>query len=299
MKKNLIIGTIANYVWEDLEPFFVSYVRAGFENTDCVMFTYNISRRTLNKIRACGVKILPMSQKWISTAVNNYRWKLYDEFLNVYHDEYKFVLALDVRDSVFQSDIFKSFDEQPFLGLAIEDGDLTERINKEWIIEAHGKEIYGSIQNERIVCTGTIFGTCEEFRKFSQEMSKTIFSRPRKIIQEMVIDQAAGNVIAHYNKTFLDVIKFSDNISGSIMTIALTDPANIKLDANGNIFNGAGDLPAVIHQYDRKRLIVAMVKAKYCEPVTFKKKLIGKFDRLMRKPVKVINKLRRMLVTRS
>ena len=64
MKKNLLIGSITNYLWEDVAPFFKSFERAGFENCDCVMFVANMSNKTIEKIKSCGVIVQKIPDKF-------------------------------------------------------------------------------------------------------------------------------------------------------------------------------------------------------------------------------------------
>ena len=308
MKKNLVIGAITNYVWEDVEPFFKSYVAAGFENTDCVMFVHNVSRRTLNKIRACGVEVLQIPQEFINGknrnafVVNNYRWNLYADYLNKYNDKYNLIFTSDVRDAFFQRDIFKLCDSKNFLGIAIEDGYLTEKVNKYWITEGYGNEIYNEVKNERIICTGTVWGTCKEFQTFSENIAGEFEKFSDEFLKRRIImDQGIGNIIIYYQKIFKNEILFtSDNLTGHVMTIGLTKLEDIKLNANGEIFNGAGELAAVVHQYDRKKLIVAMVNAKYCKPAGLFRKILNKCEKFLKKlfplqnlPLKIMNKIKR------
>ena len=56
-----------------------------------------------------------------------------------------------MRDVIFQKDLFEYYNSNiSFLGVALEDGNLSERTNKKWIIDAYGMDIYNSIKNQRI-----------------------------------------------------------------------------------------------------------------------------------------------------
>ncbi len=277
MKKNLVIGAITNYAWEDVEPFFNSFKQANFENTDCVMFVHNMTSRTLNKIKNYNVKIIEIPKKFSNCRVNAYRWQLYRDFLEDKRDFYNLIFALDVRDSFFQRDLFKLCDNKPFLGVALEDGFLTERWSTGWLLKIYGSEIYETIKNNRIICSGTICATYDEFIKFLDALNNEI--KPFEKENFWVSDQNCESGIIYHKKMFHDVLKTSTNYDGYIMTIGFTNPENIKLDANGNIFNEVGEIAAVVHQYDRKKLIVAMVKAKYCAEKNFYSNLIYRCEK--------------------
>ena len=75
-RKNLLIGAITNYTWDNVAPFFNSYKQAGFENCDCVIFAGNMSEQSMNRIRQCGVTVLPISERFNGACVNDFRWEL-------------------------------------------------------------------------------------------------------------------------------------------------------------------------------------------------------------------------------
>ena len=280
MKKNLVIGAITNCVWKDVEPFFNSFKQANFENTDCVMFVHNMTSRTLNKIRECGVKIFSIPDELKNIRVINSRWKLYSDFLTEHNSEYSQIFTADIRDVIFQRDIFKCYDsDKSFLCIGIEDGILTEECNKNWLINAYGENVYNEIKHNKIFCVGTLLGSIDNFCSFSKLITDEINSFDSKFLKKHIVEQAAGNIIVYHKKMFHDVLKTSTNYDGYIMTIGLTNPENIKLDANGNIFNEVGEIAAVVHQYDRKKLIVAMVKAKYCAEKNFYSNLIYRCEK--------------------
>ena len=147
------------------------------------------------------------------------------------------------------------------MGIALEDGNLSEKLNSRWIIEAYGHELYKKIKNERIFCVGTVWGTIEKFSQFSRIMWEKLNSEWS--LSHNIIEQAVGNYIIYHEKIFDDCLIKSDNKDGYVMTIGLTKRLNIILDSQNNILNGKGKIAAVIHQYDRKPDIVAKVIYKY------------------------------------
>ena len=262
MKKNLLIAAIKNYVWKNISLFFESFKQSGFENCDCIIFVDNISQKTINKIKSYGAKVYQIPKIFKKKKLINYRWKIYEDFLNSNPDKYNLVFTADLRDVFFQKDVFKYYNlKKPFLGVAIEDGTLSKGINKSWIIKAYGKKIYKAIKNNRIICVGTIWGSPKKFCEFSRIMWKKLNSKWSLI--HNVIEQAVGNYIIYYEKKFNDCLVKSTNKDGYIMTLARTKRENIILDSKNNILNGKGEIAAVIHQYDRKSDIVKKMINKY------------------------------------
>lgn len=106
LRKNLLIGAISNYRWEDVALFFKSYFKAGFSNCDCVMFVSNMLVGTIDKIKSYGIIVFNTPDKYKSISIINYRWKIYEDFLNDNKDKYSLVFTADLRDTVFRKDIF-------------------------------------------------------------------------------------------------------------------------------------------------------------------------------------------------
>ena len=136
--------------------------------------------------------------------VINYRWKLYENYLEHKLNRYKLVFTADLRDTIFQKDIFKFYKKyekhNSFLGVAIEDGTLSEKANKNWLINAYGENVFNIIQNERIICLGTIWGTPDKFYEFSKIMWEKLDSKWS--LRLNVIDQAVANFLIYYEKKF-------------------------------------------------------------------------------------------------
>ena len=53
----------------------------------------------------------------------------------------------------------------------------------------------------------------------------------------------------------LFIIK-SDNINLRAMTVGLSDFKDIKFDSGKKVFNGKGEISAVVHQYELKPAII-------------------------------------------
>ena len=150
-KKNLIIGAITKYSWRRIAPFIASYTKSGFKNCDLIIFVYNISKSTITKMKSFGVIVYNIPEKYRYKKIINFRWKIYEDFLISNINKYNLVFSTDLRDVFFQKDLFKYYNSNiSFLGVALEDGNLSERLNKKWLIDAYGVDLYNSIKNQRI-----------------------------------------------------------------------------------------------------------------------------------------------------
>ena len=257
-KKNLILGLIQKYSLKKILPFFNSFLKANFENCDIVMFIRYISPNIINYLKSIGVIVFKIPNKYKKVSAINVRWKMYLDFLKDKKNIYNLVLHTDVRDSIFQKDIFKYYEDyQSFLGVSIEDGTLNEKLNKNWIIKYVGEEKYRKIKNERIICVGQIWGTIDKFLEFSSILWLKLKANPK------AIEQGICNYLIYYEKKFKDYLVKSDNF-GPIMTIGLTDLNNIHFDSEKNILNFKNETASIIHQYDRKKYIQNIVFHKFC-----------------------------------
>ena len=265
-KRNLLIGSVTNYGWEKMALFFKSFQKAQFENCDLVIFIRNISPFSISQLKSYGVIIYKIPDIYKKLKIINYRWKLYADFLNDNPNKYNLVFTADIKDVLFQQDVFKFYDsKKPFLGIAIEDGLLTEEVNKNWIIKAYGNKLYKTIENERIICVGTIWGTPDKFKEFSYIMWKNLNSEWSLV--NKVVEQAVGNYLIYHEKLFNNSIIKSDNKNGPVMTIGLTKVENLKLDSNNNILNEELKVAAVVHQYNRQKDILKILINKYCPEI--------------------------------
>lgn len=266
-KKNLLIGSVVNYNWKKVAPFFKSFKQANFKNCDCIIFVGNMKKNTINKIQSFGVLTLDIPlEKFKNMKIINYRWKLYSDFLQKNLDKYNLVFTADIRDTIFQQDVFDFLpNNKSFLGIALEDGTLSRIRNKYWIINAYGKDIHKTLEKERIICIGTLWGTVDIFLNFSKIMYKKLSSEWS--LKNKVIEQAVTNYLIYYEKLFNDFLIKSENKDGKIMTIGLTKKKNIFLDLDKNILNLKGEKAAVIHQYDRKPYITNLIINKYCPEI--------------------------------
>jgi len=262
-KKNVIIGVIEFYSLDKILPFFKSLIRASFYNYDVVIFVRNVSRIIIDYLKSIGVIVKEIPDKYKNVIIRNLRWKLYVDFLKDNINKYKLVFHSDIRDCIFQGDIFKYYENlEPFLGVALEDGTLNQGINRKWMIDYAGVEKHKIILNETIICVGSLWGTIDKFIEFSNIFWEKLIESPN------AVEQAIGNYIIYYDKLFKNLIVKSDNF-GPVMTLARTKRENIILDSENNIINFRGEKAAVIHQYDRKKDIQVKIINKFCPELLY------------------------------
>ena len=268
-KRNLILGAIGNLNWETIKYFFISLEYANIKKCDIVMFVINLNESIINEIKSYGVLIQKIPEEFKNMRINNYRYKLYADFLLDKLNKYNMVLCTDVRDVIFQKDIFKYYDKYTnFLGLAIEDGILTQKFNKMWLNQHYGKELYNSIKDLPIICSGTILATPKIFYNLSKTIWEGINSTKIPIPFNSRHDQAVLNYIIYHLRMFKDCIIESNIKDGPIMTLdVFLKKKKCPLDSENNILNEKGEIVAMAHQYDRSLDLTKILKNKYKERI--------------------------------
>ena len=148
---------------------------------------------------------------------------------------------------------------------------MDEKKNKKWIIDFAGTEKHKNIQNEKIICFGTIWGTLDKLLEFSKIFWENLKSNTNST------DQGIGNYLLYYEKILEECLIKSDNF-GPVMTIGLTDRKNLILDKDNNLLNFKGEIAAVVHQYDRKPDIMLKINEKFVYCYIIRKKIFNKTD---------------------
>ena len=262
-QKNLIIGLIKGYTWQIIKPFFISLISAKIQNYELVMFVDKLSEETLDKIKLCGAIIKDIPEKNLGFQdLIKYRWKLFSDFLKENKDKYNLVFATDVKDVIFQKDIFKYYNStKPFISFNLEDTTLRNPLNKNWVRNfCKTNEEYFKIADEQVISEGTIISTIDKFIEFADTLWQEISNLSN------INDQGAINYLIYYKKLLNDSIIMSDN-TGPIMALGVTGTNKILLDSNNNVLNNKGKIAAVVHKYDRKPDIVRKINKKFNDDV--------------------------------
>ena len=262
-KKNVIISIIKGYSWSLIKPFFISLISANIKNYDLILFVDKLSDDTLNKIKLCGAIIHEIPEKYLDYKdLVKYKWKLYADFLKENKEKYNLVFTPDIRDVIFQKDIFKYFEnKKPFIGFTLEDINLRNPVNKHWVKQfCKDNDEYNEIADKQVISGGTIISSVDNFIEFADILWQTLeqFSN--------FFDQGAINYLIYYKKILNKSVIFMDN-NGPIMTICVTKSNKITLDSDNNVLNSKGQVAYIVHQYDRKPDIVRKFNKKYKDDI--------------------------------
>jgi len=222
-----------------------------------------LSEETLDKIKLCGAIIKDIPEKNLGfQELIKYRWKLFSDFLKENQDKYNLVLATDVKDVIFQRDIFPYYNStKSFISFNLEDTTLRNPLSKNWVKNfCKTNEEYLKIADKPVINEGTIISTVDKFIEFADILWQTISNLSG------INDRGAIDCLVRYEELFGDSIIMSDN-TGPIMAICITGTNKVLLDSNNNVLNNKGKIAAIVHQYDRKPDIVRKINKKYPDDV--------------------------------
>ena len=260
MKKNLIMGVSKGYGRREIEPFVTSW-RENASDSELVLFVGDMSDWTKSCILSTNeetpkVSLLDIPEEFDERLIIDARWTLYANFLEEHRGEYDQVLLTDVRDVIFQGNLFDSYSRnEKYLGYAIEGNVIGQSdLNRKWLVEFLGEEAFDSVKDKMIICCGTTWGTVDEVLKFCRKM------------EEMLVkstfwgaEQAAANYIIYNNLVELDNIIESNLEQGGVLTLAWDNTGT----RDAYIINKSDEIPAVVHMYTSHADLIKFVKEHY------------------------------------
>jgi hypothetical protein len=190
-------------------------------------------------------------RRWLEyclEGLQSLRYEHYLEYLSA--QQYDQVLISDIRDVIFQGDPF-AHDVQE-LELVLEDSRIlirTEPFNRRWMKNLYGAPALERYGNDVVSCSGTTLGTAKGIARYLRAMISEI--RKQKIPLGSH-DQGIHNFLLRCGK--LDPVKVYVNEEGPIITVGKQE--DIKINGSNQVTNRNGDVPAVVHQYDRHGWLV-------------------------------------------
>ena len=173
-------------------------------------------------------------------------------------DKYSYIVLSDCRDVIFQSDPFEILkNTKEFLVSGYEPELIhNNKINKKWLLEAYKKnqKVYSKLLNSPIICAGVTLGSTQMVFDYLEEMRSEIknYIITNKKASITNLDQIFHNkIFAFTNNDEINIDKSNKLIS----TLGFTEKFDIKLDYKSKKVIVDGNIPSIIHQYDRNRLL--------------------------------------------
>jgi hypothetical protein len=181
------------------------------------------------------------------------------------------VLLSDTKDVVFQSNPFVNLPEE-FLYFFTEDTHVSigqNVFNAEWMMRDYGESVFDQIKDLPIICAGTILGSRNHVLHYlTCLLNEMIRMGNNRSPETMVVDQTITTYLAHLcpQEYLPRTIKFNGDIIGTVgVSISEAEhgrPRDEIVFDMGKIYVN-GQMPAVIHQYDRNQFLIDYFGVRY------------------------------------
>jgi hypothetical protein len=286
-KKDLVMGAIKGYTFEQLRPFILSLQQTNFRGDICFLY-YQLSEETKNQLRNHGVLLHPLVyrgngalnswgrfwpfirpfasilkrfegirviMKYI-TPMQTSRFFGYTDFLIKHQDEYRNVLLADVRDVMFQADPFGHFNKAK---VQCYEEDLTYEedkfFNQGWVDTLFGEQVGKRFVKRKIVCVGTILGPVQAMIEFLKKFELIVLGSNN--VEIIGTDQGSHNyLVREIDPESVDVVA---NGEGEVLTYYAPCSDTYHVDNKGMYCDKKGNIIPVVHQYDRNKELEQLV----------------------------------------
>jgi hypothetical protein len=288
MKKDVVIGCITNYDYDKIKFWVNSLDRSGFDGLK-VMLCYNIDYDVAEELSQRGYTVFAFgrdeeNRKLVYNKSNFNicleRFAHIPIFLNklTNKEEYRHIIATDVRDVVFQSNPSKFLEEN------LTDRDILlsceslrykdEPWGKQNMYLSFGPLIAETMQERPIYNAGVIAGRFQPMLDLFTNIFLTCGGAPANVPGGGGPDQAALNVLSSLH-AYKNTMQYSMSESGWAAQLGTTvDPSKIEsfkpflLDKSPILVGDAvctsdGRPHVIVHQYDRVPEWRKIIEAKY------------------------------------
>ncbi len=171
------------------------------------------------------------------------------------------VMLCDVRDVVVQGDPFADIGEALISG---EEFGLFDQcaMNRRWVREAYGSEQERLLLGKPALCAGVVIGSKQQINLYLDLFCRDALEMMRRhgTSCEPNLDQAIHNKILRSPSHLQLAISA---VNGPIATVGCVPPEAIEIPGKSGPVMVMGQIPTVIHQYDRRPALVQHVEAKH------------------------------------
>ncbi len=170
--------------------------------------------------------------------------------------EFAKVMLTDSRDVFFQGDPF------PLIGTRLISGLEENTIgncpwNSGWIRDLYGAEALAGLSGQRIVCSGVTLGPTQAIEAYLRAMCGEIWRCLPQVASGAGYDQGIHNQLILRGEIPVDL---TDNQGKIIATLGHEKTDHFRQDQTTGLVLVHGNLPAIVHQYDRHPDLAATLK---------------------------------------
>ena len=267
MKKDVVVGCITNYNFEQIKPWVNSLDRSGFTG-DKIMICYNVAIEVANELVSRGYKVFAFEQTDTHLAYTKSNFNIVVErFLHMWMflrgQDYRYIVTTDVRDVIFQ------YNPIVWLEKNLKDKKInaaSESIlyrDETWgtnnLMKSYGPDLHRAFNDNLIVNAGVMAGDFETML----DLFLNIYVMSNGASSPHIPggggpDQAAYNILLSL-KTYADVTNVAESEDGWAAQLGTTGPQTTcgplveekPQLIDGLVCTSEGSPFAIVHQYDR------------------------------------------------
>jgi hypothetical protein len=268
-RRDVVIGCFTAYEFDRIRLWVNSLDRSGFSGLKLVLCG-EAELATLRELERRNYRIMrfEMNDKEDPYSIFRDRYfQTYNVLRRICEEPYRFVIAPDMKDVIFQTNPSNWLEENAGTAHLIAGSECLTHESEDWaremMLEMFGPEIYELIKEKIIYNAGTMAGRPRVFSQFCLQVFLMLGKKsqtPRSM--GLYPDQAAANLLLHFTQ-FLDLTRFSTAESGWTCTAGtMADPRVIsqyrpKLTEpeprlnDFQVVTSLGIPYCLVHQYDR------------------------------------------------
>ncbi len=272
---DIVIGAITNYNWNQVKHWVNSLDKSGFTGQK-VLLCYNIDYELAETLSSKGYTIFAFGRddEKGKLTYNKPDFNIcLDRFAHISYflsrlsnkEQYRYVIATDVGDVVFQSNpsewVENNIGDKQLLAASECIRYKDENWNKQNMFLSFGPLVSEKMDDRVVYNAGTIAGKFETFVDFCQNIYLSSCGAPHNVPGGGGPDQSGMNVLLSM-KPYSDITKFAKSSEGWAAQLeVMANPHKIeKLKPfiteelcqikDGKVYTSTGKLYALVHQYD-------------------------------------------------
>jgi hypothetical protein len=283
--KDIVVGAITNYNFDKIKPWVNSLDTCGFTGTK-VIICYNIGYDTVNELIKRNYSVIGFAKddttsqlrydkKNFSIVVERFYHMWY--FLKQFIGEYRYIIATDVKDVIFQTNPSEWLEQnikEKEINIACESIRYKdEDWGKHNLFKSFGLSIYDQYKTGLIYNAGTLSGKFNTMLDFFLNIYLTCQGAPMFVEGGGGPDQAAVNILINM-APYSAITNFAMSEDGYAAQLGTTglqvndrygpflvEKCPIILD--GVVCTSKGVPFSIVHQYDRVPSWKQIIEEKY------------------------------------